>query len=204
MKVKKSFVVAVSGGSGSGKTTVTSLLSEVLGQENILVLNQDHYYRDLSHLSFEEREKQNFDDPRSIDKDLLIQHVRQLVDGKSIEMPAYDFITCTRKKETKSIKPKKIVILEGIFSLCFEGLIPFFDLKLFVDVPQDIRLLRRLDRDTKTRGRSLESAIEQYLATVRPMHMRHIGPCRELADFVVPWVSHNTKLIKALASYIKS
>ena len=204
MSGKKPFIIAISGGSGSGKSTVTSLLVARLGQEKASVIHQDSYYEDLSYMSLEDRKKVNFDAPSSIDKDLFIKHVKTLVQGQSIEKPCYDFISCTREKKTERVEPTEYLILEGLFSLCFEELIPIFNLKLFVDVPDDLRLLRRIDRDTKVRGHNLESVIQQYQETVRPMHHKHIEPCRVVADFVVPWININDKLINGFASYIVS
>ena len=204
MRGKKPFIIAISGGSGSGKSTVTNLLLAKLGQDKASVIHQDSYYEDLSYMLLEERKKVNFDAPSSIDKDLLIKHVKTLVQGHPIEKPCYDFISCTRMKKTEKVEPTEYLILEGLFSLCFEELIPIFNLKLFVDVPDDLRLLRRIDRDTKVRGQTLESVIQQYQETVRPMHHKHIEPCRNVADFVVPWIHIDDKLISGLASYIVS
>lgn len=204
MRGNRPFIIAISGGSGSGKSTVTSLILARLGLEKASVIHQDSYYEDLSYMSLEERRKVNFDAPSSIDKDLLIKHVKTLLEGSSIEKPCYDFITCTRERKTEKVEPTKYIILEGLFSLCFEELLPIIDLKLFVDVPHDLRLLRRIDRDTKVRGQTLESVIQQYQETVRPMHHKYIEPCRHIADFVVPWININDKLINGLASYIVS
>lgn len=204
MNASKPFLIAISGGSGSGKSTVTNLLLDKLGHERASVVHQDSYYKDLAFMSLEERKKTNFDDPSSIDGDLLLEHLKELLKGKSIERPRYDFINCVRESDTETVKPTQFLILEGIFSLCFEDLLPLIDLKLYVDVPHDLRLLRRIDRDTKVRGHTLESVVDQYKKTVRPMHEKHIESCKEIADFLIPWTHSNDKLINALASYITS
>ena len=202
MVMKKPFVIAISGGSGSGKTTVTELFAQNLGKEKVLVMNQDHYYRDLSHMPHAERKKQNFDAPNSIDSELLIQQMKLLSQGNSIERPVYNFVSSTRLEETETIEPQDVILLEGIFSLCYQNLLPFIDLKVFVDVPSDLRFLRRLDRDIRSRGRSLDCVIKQYLTTVRPMYEKHIEPCKRQADFVIPWTENNPDLVKAVAGVI--
>lgn len=204
MKPKKSFVIAISGGSGSGKTTIVNLFVKYLTHEKVVVVSQDHYYRDLSHMLEHERKNINFDEPTALDDDLLIMHIRELLKGKEIKRPCYDFTTHCRKTKTELVRPAKIIIFDGLFSLCFSQLRPLLDLKLYVDVPQDIRFIRRLERDILERGRSMTSVVEQYLKTVRPMHSKHIEPCRRYADFVLPWLDYNHKLIKSLCSQIIS
>lgn len=203
-KENTTYVIAISGGSGSGKSTVTRCLTEILGEDKVLVISQDDYYRDLSHLPFQERDNENFDDPASIDAELLKEQFTSLVKNESIEKPIYCFKTFTRKKQFKLLEPKKFIILEGIFSLCFEEIFPYIDLKLYVDVPDDLRFIRRLGRDVKSRGRSVEQVTHQYMKTVRPMHLKHIEPCRELADFVIPWIKYNNNILSGLVSYIRA
>ena len=200
--VKKPFVIGISGGSGSGKTTVTELFAQYLGEDRALVMNQDHYYHDLSHMSPTERKKENFDAPNSINSDLLIKQMTLLSEGKSIERPVYNFVSSTRLTQTEKIEPQPVILLEGIFTLFYEKLLPLIDLKIFVDVPNDLRFLRRLDRDIRSRGRSLDCVIQQYLKTVRPMHEKYVEPCKRKADFVIPWTDHNPLLVKAVANIV--
>jgi uridine kinase len=197
----KSFMVAVAGGSGSGKSTFVEQVRRKLPEDLILVLGQDHYYRDLSHLTPPERERRNFDHPGAIDKELLVSHLRTLGAGEAILRPTYDFKSHTRTGETK-IKARPVTILDGIFAFTFEqGSV--FDLKLFIDVDEDIRLVRRLHRDTTERGRSVESVTRQYLETVKPMFIEHVQPTRENADFVVPWNNYNTRAVDRVVNMIR-
>lgn len=197
----KSFMVAVSGGSGSGKSTFVEHVRRSLPESLILVLGQDHYYRDLSHLAPADREKRNFDHPGAIDKELLVHHLKQLGAGESIMRPTYDFKSHTRSGEVK-IDSRPVTILDGIFAFTFEqGSV--FDLKLFIDVDEDIRLVRRLHRDTNERGRSVESVTKQYLDSVKPMFIEHVQPTRDSADFVVPWNNFNTRAVERVVNMIR-
>lgn len=203
--IQQVFVVGVSGGSGSGKTTVVNLLKKELeekkGQE-VTVLSQDHYYDDLSHISFEKREKNNFDAPAAVDLGLLYSHIKQLSKGESISRPIYDFISHTRKEGQVEVYSKTILIFDGIFCLYDKRIRSLFDLCLYIQVEDDLRLIRRLQRDLNERGRSLTSIIQQYLSTVRPMHNKYIQPTAAHADFVINWDAYNYPAISKLADYI--
>lgn len=195
----KPYTIAVCGGSGSGKTTFVNLLSKNLGEENVLVISQDHYYKDLSHLTPKERDKVNFDDPNSLDQDLLIEQFRKLTKGLPIKRPNYNLKTHCREEKTLELNSRKILIFDGIFSLSFPELRKIYDLTIYMDVPDDLRFIRRLKRDMEQRGRTMLSVVDQYLKTVKPMHHKFIGPCKKHADFVIPWIEKNHKIIKALS-----
>jgi uridine kinase len=200
MSDKKNYTIAVCGGSASGKTTFVHLLRKELGMKDVTCLSQDDYYRDLSHLTMEERDQVNFDEPRSIDSELLIEQFLQLSEGQSIKRPCYDFSTHCRTKETCEVKPEKILIFEGTFSLAFKELRNLYDLVLYLDVPSDIRFIRKLQRDIGSRGRKLTHVVDQYLSMVRVMHNKFVEPCKEHADFVIPWTHQSDKIVKSLCN----
>jgi len=200
----KPFIVGIGGGSGSGKSTVASMLIEKLGEGNVVVISQDHYYRDLSHLDIAERKAQNFDHPDSLDHELLHQHLELLSQGNKMECPRYDFKTHALTGETTTIAPKPVVLLDGIFSLYYEEVLPHLDLKLYVDVPDDVRILRRMTRDIAKRGRTVEGVVQQYLGTVRHMHDTYVAPTKWSADIVVAWGQKNPSTISWIAKMIES
>lgn len=197
------FMVAVSGGSGSGKTTFVSKLQRRLEKENPLIVSIDHYYKDLSHLDPDARARTNFDDPDSIESSLLLKQIRSLRQGQSVERPSYDFATHARTKDTKVMEPSPVIIMDGIFSLCFPELFDLFDLKLFIDVDDDVRVVRRIRRDTAERGRNFESCASQYLGSVKAMHRKFIEPTKVHADLVIPWHNVNDRAVEFVADLIQ-
>lgn len=201
---RNSVVIGISGGSGSGKTTIAESLVERIGEDDILLIKQDYYYKDNSHLAFEERANLNYDCPDAFDTPLLIEQIAQLLKGQAIEQPQYDFTIHNRKTERILVQPRKIVLIEGILILHDDILRDMMDIKVFVDAEADIRLLRRVLRDTKERGRSIESISEQYLETVRPMYEKYIHPTKKYADIIVPKGGFNQVAIDILVSRIKS
>jgi uridine kinase len=181
------FTVAIAGGSGSGKTSLTRALVEAIGRERCSVLDHDSYYRDLSDLPIEQRAEVNFDHPESLENGLLADHLQCLRDGRAVERPLYDFATHTRLPATTRIEPRPIVLCEGILLLAVPELHRAFDLRVFVDTPADVRALRRVQRDILERGRTVQSVVHQYLQSVRPMHERFVEPARSTADLVLGW-----------------
>jgi uridine kinase len=179
-------VVGIAGGSGSGKTTLADLILERMGRESIAYLAHDAYYRDQKHLPIEARAQVNYDHPDSLETDLLIHHIQQLKKGQSIERPVYDFSAHCRKDETIHLTPKPVILVEGILIFVEKELRDLFDMKIFVDTDADIRLIRRLIRDMHERGRSLQSVVDQYLRTVRPMHLEFVDASKRYADIIVP------------------
>ena len=198
------FIIGVAGGTGSGKTTFCNQLSSSFSSDDVAYIKQDNYYHDLTHLSKEERAKQNFDHPGSIDSELLIRHIKDLVSGKTVETPVYDFCTHNRTKETMLVESHKIIILDGILIFHYKELRELFNLKIYIDVPADIRLLRRLERDIKERGRTLESVLKQYKETVHPMHNIYVEPTKEIADIIVSGAKDYAPIIQLLTSQIES
>jgi uridine kinase len=184
--MKRPVIIAVSGGSSSGKTTVVNKLIKNLGDNTITIIKHDDYYKDQAEMSMEARRKVNYDHPFSLDNDLFYEHLRALIEGKTIEKPTYDFVLLTRAKKKETIKPAKIIILEGILILEDERIRKLADIKIYVETDDDIRFIRRLIRDTKERGRTLESVIEQYLTTVKPMHFAFVKPTKRYADIIIP------------------
>ena len=176
----KTLLIGISGGTGSGKSTVTKKLVELIKEENVAVIEEDSYYKDQSNISFEERVKTNYDHPFAFDNKLLIEHLKDLKSGKSIEKPLYDFELHNRKKETLLVEAKEVVILEGILILSEEEIRDLLDIKVFVDTDSDVRIIRRILRDIKERGRSLDSVIYQYMKTVRPAHLQFIEPSKNM------------------------
>lgn len=201
---RKPIVIGIAGGSGSGKTSVTKAIYEHFQGHSILLLEQDFYYKDQHHLPFEERLKTNYDHPLAFDNDLLIDHIHLLLSYKSIKKPIYDYKLHTRSNEFIHVKPKDVIILEGILVLEDERLRQLMDIKLYVDTDADIRILRRLLRDINERGRTLESVIEQYVSIVRPMHNQFIEPTKRYADIIVPEGGQNHVAVDLMVTKIQT
>lgn len=183
---KQPVVIGIAGGSGSGKTTLAQLILKRIGVEKIAYLPHDAYYKDLTSLPPNQRAMVNFDHPDSLDTELLVSHIQQLKQGKGIQLPVYDFKTHTRTSQTIYIEPQSVIIVEGILIFVDATLRNLLDMKIFVDTDADIRFIRRLTRDIEERGRSMESVIRQYLATVRPMHLEFVEPSKRYADIIIP------------------
>ena len=195
-------IIGIAGGTGCGKTTVVNQIIEELPENEVVVISQDSYYNDLSHLTKEERSKVNFDHPNSIDFDLLIEQITQLKEGKTIQMPVYSFVEETRLPETVTIEPKKVIIVEGILVLSNPKLRELFDMKIFVHADSDERLIRRLQRDIKERGHDLEKVLYRYQTAVKPMHNEFIEPSKEFADLIIPNNHYNTVAVKMVRTII--
>lgn len=191
--------IGIAGGTGSGKTTLANKISEEFSETAILI-EQDNYYLDLSHLSAEEQSLHNYDHPKSIDFDLLKQHLIALKNGDSIQKPSYDFKSHTRNDSYEVVEPARIVIVDGILLFAIPQVRELFDLKIYVDTDSDIRLLRRLERDIQERGRTLESVREQYLMTVKPMHTEFVEPSKYHADIIVPGGSNTSVALNLIIS----
>lgn len=195
--------IGVAGGTGSGKTTVSNQIVERVGQKHIAHLPHDAYYKDFTTLTDEERERINFDHPDSLDTDLMIQHIQQLQHGKTVQIPTYDFTTYRRMPETIKIGHQPILLVEGILIFTDPELRDLLDIKIYVDTDADIRFIRRLKRDVEERGRSVESIIDQYLATVRPMHLKFVEPSKRYADVIIPEGGFNFVAIDMIADRIR-
>ncbi|MDZ5470888.1 uridine kinase (plasmid) [Bacillus sp. 31A1R] len=201
---RKPVVIGVAGGSGSGKTSVTKSIYDYFKGHSILMLEQDYYYKDQTHLPFEERLKTNYDHPLAFDNDLLIEHIKMLQSYQSIEKPVYDYAVHNRSDQVIHVEPKDVIILEGILVLEDERLRNLMDIKVFVDTDADIRIIRRLFRDIKERGRTMESVIEQYVSVVRPMHNQFIEPTKRYADVIIPEGGHNHVAIDLMVTKIQT
>jgi uridine kinase len=201
---RKPIVIGIAGGSGSGKTSVTKAIYEHFKGHSILMIEQDYYYKDQSHLPMEERLQTNYDHPLAFDNDLLIQHILQLLQYKSIEKPVYDYKLHTRSNDVIHVEPKDVIILEGILVLEDERLRSLMDIKLFVDTDADLRIIRRMLRDIKDRGRSLDSVIEQYVSVVRPMHNQFIEPTKRYSDIIIPEGGHNHVAVDLMVTKIQT
>lgn len=184
-------IIGIAGGTGSGKTTLVHKIAEKLSQNEVLVISQDSYYKDNANLSYEERCKINFDHPNALDFELLYEHLKALKKGQSIEQPVYSFIEHTRMKETLTISPKKVILLEGILVLSDANVRSLMDAKIFVDADSDERLIRRLKRDVAERGRTVQEVLERYQNTMKPMHEAFIEPSKSHADLIIPHNEHN-------------
>ena len=202
INLKKPIIIGVAGGTGSGKTTVVEAIIKKLGHRHVLTIKYDSYYSDRSHLPPSDRKNINYDHPDALETNLLVRHLKQLVAGKKIEVPIYDFATHTRKKMGISVSPTRVIIVEGILVFTEQNLRELMDVKIFVDTDDDIRFIRRLQRDVKERQRSMESVIKQYMKSVRPMHKQFVEPSRKYADIIIP-EGHNPVAIDMVVSMIK-
>lgn len=200
----RTVVVGVAGGSGSGKTTVVHEIVEALGDERVLVIHHDSYYRDFGHLEPEVRSQVNFDHPDALETPLLVQHLETLLGGGRVEVPVYDFKNHTRTEATVSVGPQDLIIVDGILVLAEPDLRALMDIKIFVDTDADVRLMRRLVRDLEERQRTLQSVIGQYQRTVRPMHLEFVEPSKRHADLIVPVGGHNRVAVDMLATKLAS
>ncbi len=201
---EKGILIGIAGGSGSGKTLVAKNIYSELGSDKVVRICQDSYYNDLSHLSQEERNATNFDHPDAIDTRLMISQVTDLLEGKTIKQPIYDFITHTRTQDYTLIGPHTIIVLEGILILYNPELRQLMDIKIYVDTDTDIRLIRRLRRDIQERGRTMESVIQQYEKSVRPMHLQFVEPSKRYADLIVPEGGYNKVAIDLIKTKIEA
>jgi len=200
---KDPLIIGVGGGSGSGKTTVVNRIVEGIGEDHILLLEHDSYYRDLNHLPLEERMKQNFDHPSSLESELMIRHVKALKEGYSVDIPVYDFAAHTRSDKTIKASPKDIILLDGILIFTEPELRESMDIKLFVDTDDDVRLLRRIKRDIMERGRELEGVMNQYEKFVRPMHLEFVEPSKRYADIIIPRGGENVVALNMVIATIR-
>jgi len=195
-------IIGIAGGTGCGKTTVVNRLIEELPEGEVVVISQDSYYKDTSHLSYEERVKINFDHPRSIDFELLVQHLKDLKNNKSIEQPVYSFVKHNRTGDSILTKPRKVVIVEGILILTNPKIRDLFDIKIFVHADSDERLIRRLKRDITERGRDIDEVLNRYQTTLKPMHQQFIEPMKEYADIIIPNNKYNTVAVDIVKTII--
>ena len=201
---KTSILIGIAGGTGSGKTTVAKALSSEFGRPEVALIEQDSYYRDLAHLEMNERAKVNFDHPDAFDFEMLKKQIKSLICGQSVDVPVYDYNTHTRSDEYKHIEPHQIIILDGILILLDPELRSMMDIKLYVETGDDIRIIRRITRDVKKRGRTLESVIEQYYKTVRPSHQQFVEPTKAYADIIIPEGGKNKVAIDVIRTKIMS
>jgi uridine kinase len=197
-------VIGVAGGSGSGKTTVVRRIVESVGDEKVVVLEHDRYYHDRSHLRLEERAALNYDHPDALDTELMVEHVKALRAGQEVDIPTYDFARYARRTATEHVQPRDAIIVEGILIYTDAALRDLMDVKIFVDTDADTRFIRRLRRDVAERGRTMDSVIEQYLATVKPMHLEFVEPSKRYADVILPQGGHNAVAVDMLLTLIRS
>lgn len=199
----KPVIIGVAGGSGSGKTTVCNRIFDYFSGQSIAMIEHDSYYRDQSDISFEERLKTNYDHPLAFDTDLLVEHLTKLVNHENIEVPVYDYTNHTRGKETILVEPQEVIIIEGILILEDKRLRDLMDIKIYVDTADDLRIIRRIQRDMEERGRSLDNIIHQYLSVVREMHEQFVEPSKKYADVIMPEGGHNKVAIDLVISKIR-
>ena len=202
--LSKPIIIGICGGTGSGKSTVARAIFESLPESNISIIEQDAYYKDQTHLVMEERVKTNYDHPLAFDTDLLIDHIKTLAEGCAIDKPIYDFSQHTRSVERVRVESRDIIIIEGIMIFEDKRLRDIMDIKIFVDTDADIRIIRRITRDIRERGRTLESVIGQYLSTVKPAHEQFIEPTKKFADLIIPEGGYNKVAIDIMVAKVKS
>lgn len=200
----QALTIGIAGGSGSGKTTIAQKIIELVGAHRISFLEMDCYYKDLSHLSLDERATNNFDHPASIDSELFIKHIKMIKEGLEVEKPQYDFATHTRKPTFTKVRAQPVVVLEGILLYENPMVREHIDIKTYVETPSDIRFIRRLMRDLNERGRTPESVVHQYYKSVRPMHQAFVDPTREFADIIIPWRGYNEVAIDMVINRIEA
>ena len=201
--MEKVLVIGIAGGTGSGKTTITRKLCENFGPD-VSVINHDNYYKAHHNMPYEERAKLNYDHPNAFDTDMLIEHLKQLRRGESVVCPVYDYTVHDRSQETVTIKPARVIIVEGILIFQSRELCDQMDIKIFVDADADVRILRRIVRDVRDRGRSLDSVINQYLSTVKPMHEQFVEPSKRNADIIVPQGGHNRVALEMVMERVRA
>ena len=199
-----SFVIGVAGGSGSGKTTVVRRIVDSLGPDQVTLLDHDRYYRDRNDLRLEERAALNYDHPDALETDLMVTHVRALKAGQAVDVPQYDFTRHARLVETNTFQPRRALIVEGILVFTDAALRDLMDIKVFVDTDSDTRFIRRLRRDVAERGRTMDSVIDQYQSTVKPMHLEFVEPSKRYADVIIPLGGHNTVAVDLLLTLLRS
>ncbi len=197
------FIIGIAGGTGSGKTTVVRKIIESLPIEQVTVIPQDSYYKDSSHIPMEQRQEINFDHPSSLEFSLLVEHIRRLKCGESIQQPIYSYLTCTRASETIPVLPKKVVIVEGILILTHEPLRDLMDIKIYVDADADDRLSRVIYRDITERGRTVVKVLDRYEKTVKPMHLQFIEPTKRYADIIIPQGGNNQVAVNVMKTIIE-
>lgn len=200
---KRPVIIGVTGGSGSGKTSVSRAIFDSLNGHSLLMIQEDSYYKSQDDISFDERVKVNYDHPNAFDTDLLIKQLGDLLEWKAIDIPVYDYVQHTRSKKTVHVEPKEVIIVEGILVLNDPRLRDLMDIKIFVDTDDDIRIIRRIQRDLEERGRSLQSVIDQYLSTVKPMYHQFIEPTKRYADIIVPEGGENQVAIDILVTKVR-
>ncbi len=196
-------VIGIAGGTGSGKSTIVNRIRRAIG-DDIVILAHDYYYKSNDHLSFAERAALNFDHPASLDTAMMIADIRALKRGETVEAPIYDFVQYIRKADKLTLKPKRVIIVEGILIFENSELVDEMDIKIFVDTDADVRIIRRIMRDVEERGRSLQSVVDQYLSTVKPMHEQFVEPTKRKADIIIPEGGHNDVALGILVDRIKS
>ena len=201
--MKTPVLIGIAGGTGSGKTTVARAVYDTVGSDRIEWISHDSYYREFAGLDLGKHHEINWDHPDSIETELLVRHLDALCKGASVEVPIYDFATDSRKAETQRVEPRKVIIVEGILVLAEPELRRRIDIKLFVDTPADIRFMRRLMRDIQSRGRSVESVVEQYMTYVRPMHEEFVEPSKRYADLIIPEGGQNSVALDAIISRVE-
>ena len=197
-------VIGIAGGSGSGKTTVAQAILQRVGPERIAFLQHDSYYKDLRGLPPAQRNEFNFDHPNSLETDLLIKHIATLCNGRSVEVPIYDFATDSRTAQTFTVQSRNVILVEGILIFTEAALRKVFDIKIFVDTDADLRFIRRLERDIHERGRTTDSVVKQYLHTVRPMHLEFVEPSKRYADIIIPEGGHNMAALDMVVARVEA
>lgn len=196
-------IIGICGGTGSGKTTIARAIVEAVGAEQVVLVEQDSYYRNLADMPLDERHQANFDHPDSLDSDMLVNHILRLKQGLAVEMPMYDFATHTRSDRIEVIEPKPVVIVEGILIFAEPRVLDLLDVRIYVDTPDDIRLMRRLRRDSTERGRTFERTLEQYERTIRPMHFEFVEPSKRHADVIIPEGGQTSVSVELLCGLVR-